>query len=143
MTLTDEDRRAVVHLRMENARQTLLDAKLLNDAGSIRSAVNRAYYAMFYAASGLAIARGEAHSKHKGVVTLIHRDFVRTGRLGREHGRALQKAFENRSEGDYQDRLRFTQEDVAEMIRSAEAFIDAVAVLIPAREGLAQGTDSA
>ena len=55
MSLTPEDAAAVIKVRMENAKATLRDAHLLHDAGSLRSAVNRAYYAMLYAASALAL----------------------------------------------------------------------------------------
>ena len=64
MSLSPEDAAALIKVRMENARTTVRDAQLLRDAGSLRSAINRAYYAMFYAASALALSRGLSLSKH-------------------------------------------------------------------------------
>ncbi len=49
-----------------------------------------------------------------------------TGLLEKTHGRALQRAFESRSEGDYQDVLRLTGEDVDKLIADATAFIETV-----------------
>ena len=42
MTLTENERHSIAHLRLENAYQTLADARLLQERGSIRSALNRA-----------------------------------------------------------------------------------------------------
>jgi hypothetical protein len=116
---------------MESARRSLDDARLLNTASSVRGAVNRAYYAMFYAASALVIANGRSFSKHSALISYVHREFVKPGVLEKKHGRALQKAFENRTEGDYQDMVTFKPEDVGAMMSDASEFIDAVARLVP------------
>lgn len=123
MTLSPDERANLVRLRLNNARETLEDARVLHERGSIRSAVNRAYYAMFYAASALALDQGQIFSKHKGLVAFIHKEFVKTGRLHVKHGRAFQKAFEDRSEGDYQDHLKLTGNDASEMVTAASDFI--------------------
>ena len=44
-------------------------------------ATARAYYAAFYAASALLLAEGKTFRSHRGVVALIHRDYVKPGRL--------------------------------------------------------------
>ena len=130
MSLSPEDTAAVIKVRMENARITVRDAQLLRDAGSLRSAVNRAYYAMFYAASALALSRGLSLSKHSAVISFFHREFVKPGLLGREHGRALQKAFEDRSEADYQDYLRVTAQQVDARLVEARDFIEVVSTYL-------------
>jgi len=126
MTLAPEERKTIVALRLESARRSLADARLLLAAGSVRGAVNRAYYAMFYAASALAIAGGQSFTKHSALISFIHREFVKPGILPREHGRALQKAFEDRTEGDYQDLVKQKPEDAAAMIQAAAEFIDVI-----------------
>ena len=130
MSLSPEDTAAIIKVRMENARTTVQDAQLLRDAGSLRSSINRAYYAMFYAASALALSRGLSLSKHSAVISFFHRDLVKPGLLGREHGRALQKAFEDRSEADYQDYLRVTPQQVDARIAEARDFIDVVSTYL-------------
>ena len=130
MTLSDQDRKELAKVRIENARATLEDAKRLIVAGSLRGAANRAYYSMFYAASALAISRGVVLSKHSALIAFFQKEYVKTGLLDRKHGRALQKAFEDRSEADYQDFVKFTTEqmqrrveDAAEFIRTVETFL--------------------
>ena len=130
MTMTPEERRQLVAIRLDNARGTLADAETLTAHGRLRSALNRAYYAMFYAVSALAISRGESHRKHTQLIAFFQREYVRPGTIERRHGRALQKAFEDRSEADYQDFLRFTGEDVERRIGEAREFVTAVAGLL-------------
>ena len=47
-------------------------------------AINRSYYAAFYAACALLDSVGLEARSHKAVITLLHREFVRSGRLDRE-----------------------------------------------------------
>ena len=51
--MTDERLRELIKLRMQQARETLHEARILIGERAGRGAVNRAYYAMFYAALSL------------------------------------------------------------------------------------------
>lgn len=126
MNVSPEQRAELIKLRLENARETLEDARLMCDAGSLRSAINRAYYAMFYAVSALALSRGLSFSKHSGLISFFQREYVKASVLDQKHGRALQKAFEDRSEADYQDYLRLTREQVKTRLNEAEDLIHAI-----------------
>ena len=62
-----EDIKAIVKYRFEEAEEALGDANLLFDSGgSLRSVINRSYYAMFYATLALIAAKGAGSSKHSG-----------------------------------------------------------------------------
>jgi uncharacterized protein (UPF0332 family) len=50
-------------------------------AGFSDFAAARAYYAAFYAASALLLAEGKTFRSHRSAVALMHRDYVRSGRL--------------------------------------------------------------
>lgn len=126
MNLSAAERHALARLRLGNASEALGDAAVLRHADSVRGATNRAYYAMFYAAAALAIHQGQSFRKHAGLIAYIHKEWVATGQLGKQHGRALQRAFESRSEGDYQDVLRLTGQDVDQLIAEAVAFLGEV-----------------
>lgn len=117
---------ALIRLRLASAEEALRDAGILRQSGSLRGATNRVYYAMFYAASALALHEGQSFRKHAGLIAYIHKEWVATGRLEKQHGRALQRAFENRSEGDYQDILRSTAEDIDQGLADVIAFLQAV-----------------
>lgn len=126
MNISPEQRTELVKVRLETAHGTLKDARLMYDVGSLRSAINRAYYAMFYAVPALALSRGLSFRKHSGLISFFQREYVKAGVLDRKHGRVLQKAFEDRSETDYQDYVRLTKEQVETRLDEAEDLIRAV-----------------
>jgi uncharacterized protein (UPF0332 family) len=59
-----KEERALIEYRMERARETLDEAKIMFDAGRINAFVNRLYYACFYAVSALLLTRDFSTSKH-------------------------------------------------------------------------------
>ena len=91
---------------------------------------SRAYYAAFYAASALLLNEGMDTSKHSGVIALIHKYFVKNGKLSKEHGRNLNWLFELRSVGDYGVSLHVAQMDAQRAIDIADDFFVAVKTLL-------------
>jgi uncharacterized protein (UPF0332 family) len=81
-------RREVVEL-WQRTQEALRATQTLLAAGFPDFAAARAYYAAFYAASALLLAEGKTFRSHRGVVALIHRDYVRSGRLPVDMGRIL------------------------------------------------------
>jgi len=126
MTINDEQKAEVIGIRLENAHQALKDAEVLLKSGSCRGAINRAYYAMFYAVSALAISRGQVFRKHAALISFFQREFAKPELLDRKHGRALQKAFEDRSEADYEDYIDLNTGQVEDRLREAGSFIGAI-----------------
>jgi uncharacterized protein (UPF0332 family) len=62
----------LVKFRLEQARATLEDARFLHEGGRTpQSIINRAYYAMFYAALALLQTIGKVPAKHSGVLSLF------------------------------------------------------------------------
>ena len=47
MTLDSESREVLIKYRLEQAKETIEDARLLIENNKLRSAVNRIYYGMF------------------------------------------------------------------------------------------------
>jgi uncharacterized protein (UPF0332 family) len=78
MTLSEEDRKVLTKVRLENADSTLDDAQPLFERNSLRGAANRAYYAMFYALSALAVSQGRSFRKHSGLIAYFQKEFVLT-----------------------------------------------------------------
>jgi len=56
--LNDQERLTYVRFRLDRAAGTLKEARTLFDSEQMFGAVNRIYYAMFYAVSALAFSRG-------------------------------------------------------------------------------------
>jgi uncharacterized protein (UPF0332 family) len=105
MTKAHTYSKELIQYRMERARETLNTAQLLRDqSADTASIINRAYYAMFYAALAILVTAGEETSKHSGVLALFDRHFVKTGVLPKEMGKFLHTAFDTRQTGDYEDK---------------------------------------
>lgn len=121
------DKPALIRLRLENARESLQAAHTLHEHGdSPRSIVNRAYYAMFYAALALLVTADKHSAKHSGVIALFDKEFVRQNIVSKEMGRMLHQAFESRLEGDYQDYSKIDHKAAAEILRSADEFVNSI-----------------
>jgi len=63
---------------MKRADRMLRTAYLALDDDDYASAVNRAYYAVFYAANAALTTRGIERSKHSGVLAEFRSQFVKT-----------------------------------------------------------------
>lgn len=121
-----QERRTLVRFRLDEAAETLEEARLLCDKGAYRGAVNRAYYAMFYALNAVIAAHGLSASKHSGAIALFDREFVRTGRFSSEHSRALHNAFQQRQTADYLEMAYPNAATAQQTLRDAEQFVEAV-----------------
>lgn len=121
------DKPALIRLRLENARKTLKDAHtLFEQEGTPAGIVNRAYYAMFYAALAMLVTVDRHSARHSGVIALFDKEFVRENIIPRELGRMLHQAFEARIEGDYQDNANLDRNIAAEILQSADKFVRAI-----------------
>lgn len=93
------DKNALIEYRLEQARETLLDAKVLYEhERRPASVVNRAYYAMFYATLALLVTIGKSPSKHIGVISFFDSEFVKKNIFPKEMSRKLHEVFEARQE---------------------------------------------
>jgi uncharacterized protein (UPF0332 family) len=128
--------RELVKLRMQQARETLHEAKILIAEHAGRGAVNRAYYAMFYAMLAVLATKGLGSSKHSGAISLFDREFVKPGDLPKELSRSLHMAFEHRQQADYGELTELDEAAVTRVIQEAETFIQAVWVYMKAKDFL-------
>lgn len=115
--------KALVQYRLERARETLEDARILADAGRWNTCVNRLYYACFYAVSALLAALGLSSSKHTGMRSLFNQHFVKTGKVPKDLTQIYNDLFERGLEGDYIDFVNFKQYQVLPLIPKAEALV--------------------
>jgi len=85
---------------MAQARETLAEADQLLASQAFRGAVNRSYYAAFYAARARLATRDMDAGRHTGLITLFQQHFVKTGLVPAETGKVLARAFEKRQNSD-------------------------------------------
>lgn len=68
MSLSNEERKIVVGLETEKARNTFAEIEVLRQAGLWDNIANRLYYAAFHAVSALLINDGHIVGTHQGAV---------------------------------------------------------------------------
>lgn len=86
---------------LDKARREIRSARMLLDDDDPDGAVNRAYYAMFHAATAALASHGEICSTHAGVISRFSALFVQSGKIPKELGRAINLAEKARPEVDY------------------------------------------
>lgn len=116
----------------QRAHEALQATHALLIAGFSDFAASRAYYAAFYAASALLLADGKAFRSHRGVLALLHQDYVKTGRLPVEMGRIISTLSDLRSVGDYGGAAHVSHAEAHVALSEAQQFLEAVRSLLPA-----------
>ena len=116
--------------RLEKSDEVFSAAQLLYTAGQWNSAVNRLYYACFYAASALLLKRGIGAKSHNGVIAKFSEFVVRPGEMTADEYRVYSKLLNWRTKGDYSDMFDFTAEDVESVLAPTKIFVDKVKQLI-------------
>jgi uncharacterized protein (UPF0332 family) len=130
MTLRKEDRNALVTLRLEKAKEALIEAKGNIELGHWRVVANRLYYTCFYAASALLIQKGITARTHSGVMNQFGLHFVENGLIGREQNKLYGKLFGLRQTGDYDDLIILQEYDVIPFVEPVEKFIEEIENII-------------
>ena len=129
-TLDAKSREALVQYRIERAEETVKEAELLANESHFNAAMNRLYYACFYAATALLVANGISTSSHSGVKTMLGLNFVSKGLLSNEHGKTFSRLFEIRHSGDYDDFVYCDKDMVDEYTPKAAQFIETIKTLL-------------
>jgi len=109
---------------LEKTRRAIHAAEVLLKDDEIDFAAGRAYYAMFYTAEALLNEKGLRFRKHGGVHGAFGEHFVKTRDFDAKYHRWLIDAFDKRVQGDYDVESVITSEDVEDMIRQAQEFLE-------------------
>lgn len=122
--MKSDDINTLIKHRLDQAQTALDDAKFLCEGKrSSQSIVNRAYYAVFYAALALLQKIGKVPSKHTGVLSLFDTEFVIKGIFTKERSKDFHKLFEMRQVSDYKTSDEITAEQAEDAIKRAGLFV--------------------
>ncbi len=128
--MTDKERKDIVVYRLEKANNSLLEVELLLENAMHNAAVNRLYYACFYAVTAILIHNKIASETHSGVRQMLGLHFIKTGRIKPELGKFYSQLFNKRQSGDYDDFVEYSHKDIIELIPLAKKLIKAIEKLI-------------
>ena len=120
MSLSFDERKAVVEFRIEKARRAFEQAQGVVELQYWETIANRLYYAAYNAVSAMLIAYGYTAHSHDGVIHLFGQHFVRPGIVDVKDG----KLYTMRLTGDYDDTYGLTSEDVLPLIEPASELIE-------------------
>jgi len=109
---------------VRGARDALRSARYNLDGDFYGVAVNRAYYAFFYAATALLLTLDLTRSKHSGVLAAFREYFVKPGIFPIQDSQAYGESFELRNVTDYEMLGRADPEQARTVVDNAERFVE-------------------
>lgn len=124
--IEDTDRNALVKYRLNQAIETNELAIFLVNNDKLVIAVNRIYYAMYYALTALALKNSFETSKHGQLIGWFNKEYVSTNKVDPKFGKILRNAFQNRTKGDYDAFVNFDKEEVKIMLSELSSFIEEI-----------------
>ena len=130
MTLSNEDRKAIISYRIERSHTALTEAEYVAKGNFWNLAANRLYYAAFYICEALLLDNQISTSSHVGVSRMINLHFIRNGILTKEDGVLLGRLFRMRQTGDYDDLSDWTEEEILPMFSDVKDLISKIQNLI-------------
>ncbi len=130
MSLSDDERYALVSFRIEKSRNTLEQVENILGFGYWDMIANRLYYAAYYAVSALLLQSGYSVHTHHGIIQMLGLHFVKTGLIDSKYGVLYGQLFSLRQTGDYGDTFGLTKEQVYPLIQPTKEMIETIASLI-------------
>lgn len=129
-SLDEQSRLGLIHYRMERAYETMEEVDILSERGHYNAAVNRLYYACFYAAQALLLKHQITATTHAGVKSMLGLHFVSKGILPIEHGKTFNTLFEKRHSSDYEAFAYCDKALIDDLKPLADAFIGKIKELL-------------
>lgn len=112
--------------RLETAENTYRIAELCFENEGLRDAVNRSYYAAFYALRAVLALEGVDFKRHKDVVAYFNQHYVATDKFEREIGKRIGRLKMMREDCDYDDFFVIEKDEVFAQLETAEMVISAI-----------------
>ncbi len=128
--MNSDDIKELVAYRLQRSKETKAEVPTLIKLGYYNTAVNRIYYACFYAVNALLLKDGIAAKRHDGVRQMLGLHYVKTGMIPKELAKYYTDLFDRRQTGDYDDFLDYDKETVEELYKPANDFIKAIEDII-------------
>lgn len=118
-TMDEESIKSLVEYRINRAFETIDEVKSIMESGFYNTAINRLYYACYYAVNALLVKNNIPAQTHAGVKQMLGLHFVATKKLDPEYAKFYAQMFNNRISGDYDDFILFDKEMLTELLPKA------------------------
>jgi len=128
--MTAKDKEELIQYRLRKAEETINEVEILFKNELWNTAINRMYYACYYAVIALLLKNNIKTTTHAGARQMLALHFIKTGTIDKDLGKFYSNIFDMRQNADYADFIDFTKADVLELIKPAKALILNVQKLI-------------
>jgi len=128
--MTENEREELINYRMSRVDETLEEVDFLVENGLYNTAVNRLYYACFYAVTSLLVKNGIESHRHAGVRQMFGLHFVKKGLIDTELAKFYTDLYDKRQTSDYDDFIDFSKEDALSLIPTAKELISEIRKLL-------------
>jgi uncharacterized protein (UPF0332 family) len=128
--MTQAERNEIVQYRIDRANESLQEVEVLIEHQLYNGAVNRLYYACYYAVSALLLHHGIEAQTHSGARQQFGLHFIKEGLIDVELGKFYSAIFNSRQTGDYDDLVMFDKNKVMEFIDPAKNLITRISELL-------------
>ena len=113
----------LIKYRLETAKDKIVSAKLLLEAGQYKDSIGRSYYAIFNAIRAVLALEKIDFSKHAGVIAYFQREYIKTEVFDKKYSKYIQQAFQIRNSCDYDDFYIVSKQDALEQLEKAEELL--------------------
>ena len=124
--MLDKRQEDLASYRMHTAEETLTVARECYENNHYKDAINRSYYAAFYAARAVLAIEGTDFKRHKDVIAYFNRNYIATEKIFKELGRKLARLQQKREQSDYDDFYIASQSEAQKQLESAELIIEGI-----------------
>jgi len=108
---------------MAQAHEALATAADNTRLAHYSAAINRAYYAMFYATNALLATKGIQRAKHSSVLAAFRQEFIKTGLIEAEYSDSYGDTMDARHETDYIIGTKVTIKLTQDYLEEAQRFV--------------------
>ena len=115
----------IIRLKIAKAERTLSEAEKMVEFNFASAAMNRLYYACFYAATALLFSKDIFTKTHSGVKQMLGLHFISPGLLSISLGQFYGDIFRSRQGSDYDDLADADLETVKEFSIVSKEFVNA------------------
>jgi len=113
----------LINMRLEQAGESLTEARLLVERGMRLGAMDRIYFTMFYCACAMLATKEFGPSRDGNVAGKFQREFVKTGLVPEEIGYRFKRATQLHHEADLGAKTPPDAARLGELLADAESFL--------------------
>lgn len=128
--MTDYTPEDYLKYRIGRANETIAEVKIHIENKFWNTAINRMYYACFYAVSALLAKEKIEVLSHSGVRQKFGEHFVKTGKIDRNLAKHFTELFEKRHKGDYNDFYDYDEETVLRLYPVSKRFVEEITTIL-------------